>query len=79
MEEVLNLIIPSAVALVITIIGYLKSRVENKRISERLDSIVDVLHNPDNNYYVLCPTCGRKILLAKVEIKADSVEGGKAS
>lgn len=75
MEQYLDVIVSALVALAIAAIGYAKTYIDNKRLRERMDSIVDVLHNEESRYYVNCPTCDRKILLAEVEIKSDKKEG----
>lgn len=75
MENLLTILASSLVALLISIFGYAKGRIDNKRVHERLDSIVDVLHSEESNYYINCPKCGTKILLVDVEINADRKEG----
>lgn len=74
MEEFIPVLLSAVVSLIITAIGFAKSWIENKRMKERLDNIVDVLHNEEERYYVKCPTCDRKILLAEVQIYAEKKE-----
>lgn len=68
MEQYLAVIAPSAVALIVAILAYLKAKIENKRMTERLDSIVDVLHDEEEHYYVKCLTCNNKIMLKDAKI-----------
>lgn len=62
------------VACLIAGLTYLKTYIDNKRLKERMDSIVDVLHSEDSQYYVKCPKCDNKILLAEVTIYTDKKE-----
>lgn len=75
MEQYTEVIISALVALIVAGISYLKSYLDNKRLKERLDNIVDVLHNDEHNYFIKCPKCGSKILLAEVTIYSEK-EGG---
>ena len=74
MEQYADIIVSAAVALVVALITYLKSYLDNKRLKERLDNIVDVLHNEESKYFVQCPKCGEKILLAEVTIYTEKKE-----
>lgn len=74
MEQYLDIIVSGVVAVVIALLGYIKSYIDNRRLKERLDNIVDVLHSEDNKYFVNCPKCDHKILLADVTIYSDKKE-----
>ncbi len=74
MEQYLDIIVSAVVAVIIAGLGYLKSYIDNKRLKSRLDNIVDVLHSEDNQYFVRCPNCDEKILLAEVVIYSDKKE-----
>ena len=59
---------PYAVGAVIAVFMYIKFWLDNKRLKEQLGSIEDQLPHSDNEYYVICPTCGSKLMLAKLKI-----------
>ena len=59
---------PYAVGAVIAVFMYIKFWLDNKRLKEQLGSIEDQLQHSDNEYYVICPTCGSKLMLAKLKI-----------
>lgn len=71
MEQYLDTIIGALVPVIIAVFTYVKAHIDNKRLKERLDNIVDVLHSEENQYFVKCPNCGEKILLAEVTIYSD--------
>ena len=74
MEQYLDVIVSALVALAIAAIGYAKTYIDNKRLKERMDNIVDVLNNEEYRYFIKCPSCDRKIVLADVEIKTEKKE-----
>ena len=53
---------------VVAALMYVKFWLDNKRLKEQLGSIEDQLQHSDNEYYVICPTCGSKLMLAKLKI-----------
>lgn len=75
MEQYLAVIAPGAVALILSILAYLKSRIDNKRLKERLDNIVDVLHDEEEQFYVKCLTCNNKIMLKDAKIYVEKKKG----
>lgn len=74
MEQYLTQIISALVPVIIAVLAYVKSYIDNRKLKERLDNIVDVLHSEENQYFVKCPNCGEKILLAEVTIYSDKKE-----
>lgn len=56
------------IALVISVIGYLISLIGNKKLKKKINSLEEFINSDETEYYVECPTCGRKIILNKVKI-----------
>lgn len=71
MEYYIELLVMALLSAGISILGYLKSYIDNKKLKAKLDNIVDVLHDEEGQYYIQCPKCNEKILLAKVTIYSD--------
>lgn len=65
---VLEKLTPYVVGAVVAALMYVKFWLDNKRLKEQLGSIEDQLQHSDNEYYVICPTCGSKLMLAKLKI-----------
>ena len=65
---IIEKIMPYAVGTIIAVFMYIKFWLDNKRLKEQLGSIEDQLQHSDNEYYVICPTCGSKLMLAKLKI-----------
>ena len=65
---VIEKVMPYVVGTVIAVLMYIKFWFDNKRLKEKLGSIEDQLQHSDNEYYVICPTCGSKLMLAKLKI-----------
>lgn len=65
---IIEKIMPYVVGAVIAALMYVKFWLDNKRLKEQLGSIEDQLQHSDNEYYVICPTCGSKLMLAKLKI-----------
>ena len=65
---VIEKLMPYVVSAVIAALMYVKFWLDNKRLKEQLGSIEDLLQHSDNEYYVICPTCGSKLMLAKLKI-----------
>ena len=65
---IIEKVMPYAVGAVIAAFMYIKFWLDNKRLKEQLGSIEDQLQHSDNEYYVICPTCGSKLMLAKLKI-----------
>ena len=65
---IIEKIMPYAVGAVIAVFMYIKFWLDNKRLKEQLGSIENQLQHSDNEYYVICPTCGSKLMLAKLKI-----------
>lgn len=65
---VIEKLMPYVVSAVIAGLMYVKFWLDNKRLKEQMGSIKDQLQHSDNEYYVICPTCGSKLMLAKLKI-----------
>ena len=65
---VIEKLMPYVVSAVIAGLMYVKFWLDNKRLKEQLGSIEDQLQHSGNDYYVICPTCGNKLMLAKLKI-----------
>lgn len=65
---VLKDVMPYVVSAIVALLMYVKFWLDNKRLKEQLGSIEDQLQHSDNDYYVVCPTCGNKLMLAKLKI-----------
>lgn len=65
---VLKDLMPYVVSAIVAALMYVKFWLDNKRLKEQLGSIEDQLQHSDNDYYVVCPTCGNKLMLAKLKI-----------
>ena len=65
---IIEKLMPYVIGAVVAALMYVKFWLDNKRLKEQLGSIEDQLQHSDNEYYVICPTCGRKLMLAKLKI-----------
>ena len=65
---VIEKLMPYVVSAVVAALMYIKFWLDNKRLKEHLGNIEDQLQHSDNEYYVICPTCGSKLMLAKLKI-----------
>ena len=65
---VIEKLMPYVVSAVVAALMYVKFWLDNKRLKEQLGSIEEQLQHSDNEYYVICPTCGSKLMLAKLKI-----------
>ena len=65
---VIEKLMPYVVSAVVAALMYVKFWLDNKRLKEQLGSIEELLQHSDNEYYVICPTCGSKLMLAKLKI-----------
>lgn len=65
---VLEKVMPYVVSAIVALLMYIKFWLDNKRLKEQLGSIEDQLQHSDHDYYVVCPTCGNKLMLAKLKI-----------
>lgn len=65
---VIEKLMPYVVSAIVAALMYVKFWLDNKRLKEQLGSIEDQLQHSDNEYYVICPTCGSKLMLAKLKI-----------
>ena len=65
---VIEKLMPYVVSAVVAALMYIKFWLDNKRLKEQLGSIEEQLQHSDNEYYVICPTCGSKLMLAKLKI-----------
>ena len=65
---IIEKLMPYVIGAVVAALMYVKFWLDNKRLKEQLGSIEDQLQHSDNEYYVICPTCGSKLMLAKLKI-----------
>lgn len=65
---IIEKLMPYVIGAVVAALMYVKFWLDNKRLKEQLGSIEDLLQHSDNEYYVICPTCGSKLTLAKLKI-----------
>lgn len=65
---IIEKVMPYVVSAVIAALMYVKFWLDNKRLKEQVGSIENQLQHSDNEYYVICPTCGSKLMLAKLKI-----------
>lgn len=65
---VIEKLMPYVVSAVVAALMYVKFWLDNKRLKEQVGSIENQLQHSDNEYYVICPTCGSKLMLAKLKI-----------
>ena len=72
-KEVMPYVVSAAIAALI----YAKFWLDNHRVKQKVESIEDQIKNSDEEYYVICPTCGNKLELAKLKfyIKRKAAEG----
>ena len=65
---IIEKLMPYVIGAVVAALMYVKFWLDNKRLKEQLGSIEDQLQHSGNEYYVICPTCGSKLMLAKLKI-----------
>ena len=72
-KEVMPYVVSTAIAALI----YAKFWLDNHRVKQKVESIEEQIKNADEEYYVICPTCGNKLDLAKLKfyIKRKVAEG----
>lgn len=68
MDDFITQIFPYVTSFAIAALIYLKQHFELKKVKESVSSITDQLQKSDAAYYVICPNCGNKIELSKVQI-----------
>ena len=62
-KEVMPYVVSTAIAALI----YAKFWLDNRRVKQNVESIEEQIKNADEEYYVICPTCGNKLDLAKLK------------
>ena len=72
--DILNGLIPCAVAILSACISYLISRMRSDELSREIKTIQEYLDTSDNSYFVNCPQCQYKINLNDVRIHAEKRE-----
>lgn len=68
---------PILAALLISVVSYLISYINNKKLKEKVTTIEEALQSDEATYYVICPSCKSKIELNKVKILVDKQEQNK--
>lgn len=80
MSDFLQQIAPYITGVIIAGLVYLKSFLELKKLRNEVTSITEQLQKSDADYYVICPSCGERIELGKVNIycqkKTEEVDHG---
>ena len=62
-KEVMPYVVSAAIAALI----YAKFWLDNHRVKQKVESIEEQIKNADEEYYVICPTCGNKLDLEKLK------------
>lgn len=62
-KEVMPYVVSAAIAALI----YAKFWLDNHRVRQKVESIEEQIKNADDEYYVICPTCGNTLYLAKLK------------
>lgn len=60
-------VMPYVVSVAIAALIYAKFWLDNHRVKQKVESIEEQIKNADEEYYVICPTCGNKLDLAKLK------------
>lgn len=63
-KEIMPYVVSAAIAALI----YAKFWLDNHRVKQKVESIEELIKNTEDEYYVICPTCGNKLYLAKLKI-----------
>lgn len=69
-EEILGTLMPYIVSALIAVLVYVKVYFDAKKIKDKVASLEDLIHNSDEEYYVICPSCGNQLELSKLKIYA---------
>lgn len=68
-ERRMNLMATEAIIAIITAVGAVIVSIINAVKQRKIDNIIKEIQADTKEYYVICPNCGNKIILKKVEIK----------
>ena len=66
-NTIIKEVMPYVVSAVIAALIYAKFWLDNHRVKQKMESIEEQIKNSEDEYYVICPTCGNKLDLAKLK------------
>lgn len=66
-DTIIKEVMPYVVSAAIAALVYAKFWLDNRRVKQKMESIEDQIKNAEDEYYVICPTCGNKLDLAKLK------------
>lgn len=70
---------PILAALAVSVVSYLVSYVNNKKLKDKVTTIEQALQSDEATYYIYCPECKAKIELNKVKILVDKQQNDAAN
>ena len=76
--EFIAAIATGGVAIVGSIVSLIVSKINSKKMKTDIDSIKSVLDDSGGVFYIICPTCGKRIYLRSMDVHVQS-EGGQSS
>lgn len=74
MEEIITALVTGIVAILAALVSLVVSRINAERVRGELDSLKNALEEGGGVYYIICPSCGKKIYLSGVQIHAETKE-----
>lgn len=66
-NTIIKEVMPYVVSAAIAALVYAKVWLDNHRVKQKMESIEEQIKNAEDEYYVICPTCGNKLDLAKLK------------
>lgn len=66
-NTIIKEVMPYVVSATIAALIYAKFWLDNHRVKQKVESIEEQIKNSEDEYYVICPTCGNKLDLAKLK------------
>lgn len=66
-DTIIKEVMPYVVSAAIAALIYAKFWLDNHRVKQKVESIEEQIKNSEDEYYVICPTCGNKLDLAKLK------------
>lgn len=67
LDTIIKEVMPYVVSAAIAALVYAKFWLDNRRVKQKMESIEEQIKNAEDEYYVICPTCGNKLDLAKLK------------
>lgn len=71
MEQILTALVTGIVAILTAVFSLVVSRINAEKTRGEIDSLKKTLDDSGGVYYVICPSCGKKIYLSGVQIHAE--------